>query len=50
MQGHIYRRIHTTQAGRQTVNWYVVIDLSRDADGKRRHLRDQAGGALCSLL
>ena len=35
MQGHIRKRIHTTADGRQTVNWYVVIDLPRDIDGKR---------------
>ena len=36
MQGHIRKRTHTTKAGKQTVNWYVVVDLGRDADGKRR--------------
>ncbi len=35
MQGHIRKRIHTTKDGRHTTTWYVVIDLSRDADGKR---------------
>lgn len=36
MQGHIRKRVHTTKDGRQTVNWYVIIDLPRDSDGKRR--------------
>ncbi|MDX1468940.1 MAG: site-specific integrase [Acidimicrobiia bacterium] len=36
MQGHIRKRVHTTKDGRQTVNWYVVIELPRGEDGKRR--------------
>ena len=36
MRGHIRKRTHTTRAGKQTVNWYVVVDLGRDANGKRR--------------
>lgn len=36
MQGHIRKRNHTTKAGKVTVNWYVVVDLGRDAEGKRR--------------
>ena len=36
MQGHIRKRTHKTKDGRTTVNWYVVIELERDADGKRR--------------
>lgn len=36
MQGHIHKRVHTTKNGRHTTNWYVVIDLPRDTDGKRR--------------
>jgi len=35
MQGHIRKRTHTTKSGKQTVNWYVVVDLGRDANGKR---------------
>lgn len=35
MQGHIRKRVHTNKAGRQTINWYVVIELPRDAEGKR---------------
>jgi integrase len=36
MQGHIRKRIYRTLDGRQTINWYVVIDLPRRDDGKRR--------------
>jgi len=36
MQGHIRKRTHTTKTGRQTVNWYVVVDSGRDETGKRR--------------
>ena len=36
MRGHIRKRTYTTRAGKETVNWYVVVDLGRDANGKRR--------------
>jgi len=36
MQGHLRKRVHTTKDGKQTVNWYVVVDLGRDSAGKRR--------------
>lgn len=36
MQGHIRKRTHTTKSGKETVNWYVVVDLGRDSGGKRR--------------
>lgn len=36
VQGHIRKRGHKTKDGRQTVNWYVVVDLGRTEDGKRR--------------
>ena len=36
MQGHIRKRTHTTKTGKETVNWYVVVDLGRDAAGKRK--------------
>jgi len=36
MQGHIRKRTHKTKDGHTTVNWYVVVELERDADGKRR--------------
>ena len=36
MQGHIRKRTHTTKTGKEVVNWYVVVDLGRDANNKRR--------------
>ena len=36
MQGHIRKRTHTTKSGRQTVRWYVVVDIGRTASGRRR--------------
>jgi integrase len=36
MQGHIRKRTHKTKDGRVTVNWYVVIELPRDTEGRRR--------------
>ena len=36
MLGHIRKRTHRTKDGRTTVNWYVVVDLPRGPDGKRR--------------
>ena len=35
VQGHIRKRTHTTKSGKETVNWYVVVDLNRDTEGKR---------------
>lgn len=36
MQGHIHKRLSTDRAGRPKTLWYVVLDIGRDADGKRR--------------
>lgn len=36
MQGHIRKRNYTTKSGKQTVNWYVVVDLGRSLEGKRK--------------
>jgi integrase len=36
MQGHIHKRVHTCDGGRVSTLWYVVVDLPRGADGKRR--------------
>ena len=36
MQGHIHKRVHTCEDGRVSTLWYVVVDLPRGADGKRR--------------
>ncbi len=35
MRGHIRKRSYTTKAGKQTINWYVVVDTGRDPNGKR---------------
>jgi hypothetical protein len=36
MQGHIHKRVHSLADGRTTTTWYVVIELGRDANGRRR--------------
>lgn len=36
MQGHIHKRVRATKDGRQTTSWYVVVDLTRGPDGRRR--------------
>lgn len=36
MQGHIHKRVRTTRDGKQVTSWYVVLDLNRGPDGKRR--------------
>lgn len=36
MQGHIHKRVRTTKDGRQTAMWYVVVELDRGSDGRRR--------------
>ena len=36
MQGHIHKRTHVCKDGRTSVLWYVVVDLPRAADGRRR--------------
>lgn len=36
MQGHIHKRTRVTKRGRKSTLWYVVVDLPRTADGKRR--------------
>ena len=36
MQGHIHKRVRATKDGRQTTSWYVVVELTRGADGRRR--------------
>lgn len=36
MQGHIHKRTRVTKSGRKSTLWYVVVDLPRGADGKRR--------------
>ncbi len=36
MQGHIHKRVHRCDDGRISTLWYVVVDLPRGGDGKRR--------------
>lgn len=36
MQGHIHKRVHTCKNGRLTTRWYVVVDVGRSANGRRR--------------
>jgi Arm DNA-binding domain len=36
MRGHIHKRIHTCVDGRQTIRWYVVVELERGSDCRRR--------------
>jgi integrase len=36
MQGHIHKRVRTDRHGKETVRWYVVLDLGFSEDGRRR--------------
>lgn len=36
MRGHIHKRVRKNAAGKETVRWYVVVDVGTDADGRRR--------------
>lgn len=36
MQGHIHKRVRTSADGRTRATWYVVIELGRTPDGRRR--------------
>lgn len=36
MQGHIHKRVHSTNDGRTTTTYYVVVDRGRDSNGRRR--------------
>ena len=36
MRGHIHKRVRTNRAGGTSTLWYVVVDVGRDADGRRR--------------
>ncbi len=36
MRGHIHKRLWTDRAGRTKTHWYVVIDVGRTPEGKRR--------------
>jgi len=36
MQGHIHKRTRIDRTGKETVRWYVVLDLGFGEDGRRR--------------
>lgn len=36
MRGHIHKRVRRTAAGKETVRWYVVVDVGVGADGRRK--------------
>ena len=36
MQGHIHKRVRTDRHGKETVRWYVVLDLGFAEGGRRR--------------
>ncbi len=36
MRGHIHKRVRTNRAGKTTTLWYVVVDVGRDGDRRRR--------------
>lgn len=36
MQGYIYKRVHKCRDGHETTRWYVVLEIERGLDGRRR--------------
>lgn len=36
MRGHIHKRVRTSAAGKETVRWYVVVDVGVGSDGRRQ--------------
>lgn len=36
MRGHIHKRVRTNAAGKETVRWYVVVDVGVGSDGRRK--------------
>jgi integrase len=36
MEGHIHKRVHVCRDGRETTRWYVILELERGLDGRRR--------------
>ena len=36
MRGHTHKRVRTNRAGKTTAFWCVVVDVGRDAEGRRR--------------
>jgi integrase len=57
MQGHIHKRVRALADGRSKTTWYVVVELGRDATGRRRqkwhggyHTRREAEAARAKLV
>jgi len=57
MKGHVHKRVHALADGRTSTTWYVVMEASRSADGKRRQkwhggfrTKREAEGALAKIL
>ncbi|MEX2253370.1 MAG: site-specific integrase [Thermoleophilaceae bacterium] len=36
MRGHIHKRVRKNRNGKETTLWYVVVDVGRDGNGRRR--------------
>ncbi len=36
MRGHVHKRVRRNAAGKETVRWYVVVDLGSDESGRRK--------------
>lgn len=36
MRGHIHKRVRTSATGKETVRWYVVVDVGVGGDGRRK--------------
>ncbi len=36
MRGHIHKRVRKNAAGKETVRWYVVVDVGVDSNGRRK--------------
>lgn len=36
MRGHIHKRVRRNAAGKETVRWYVVVDVGVDGNGRRQ--------------
>ncbi|KKL56151.1 hypothetical protein LCGC14_2248290 [marine sediment metagenome] len=36
MRGHIHKRVRKNRSGKETTLWYMVVDIGKDGDGRRR--------------
>jgi hypothetical protein len=36
MRGHIHKRVRRSASGKETVRWYVVVDIGVDRSGRRK--------------